>query len=203
MTTDRPRVEIGIRELRDKFAAMVKRVREGDSLVVMSNTTPIAVMITYREAEFWDRVQFGLAALSGLEIYPEAARDTSELARMVSGQRRATDRELNELARQPHELLAVTASTVGVSEARKRMAELLETVSRGEPTALVSGGEMAAVLISPARYQRLRRLGLIVTWFKAAGLDLSEADVDEVLSWVRERRPKAAAVASDEGSAIA
>lgn len=203
MTIDRPRVEIGIRELRDKFAAMVKRVREGDSLVVLNNTTPIAVMLTHREATFWDRVEFGLAALGGLEIYPEAARDTAELSRMVSGQRRVTDRELKELAREPHGLLALTASSVGVSEARKRMAEILETVYRGEPITLVSGSELAAVLISPARYQRQRRLGLIVTWFKAAGLDLSEAGVDEVVSWVRGRRPEAAAEATDEGSAIA
>jgi len=203
MTTDRPPIEIGIRELRDKFAAMVKRVREGDSLVILSNTTPIAVMITYREAAYWDRVELGLAALSGLEIYPEAARDTSELARMVSGQRRVTDRELKELARQPHELLAVTASHFGVSEARKRMADVLDAVHRGEPITLVSGSDLAAVLISPARYQRSRRLDRIVTWFRAGGLDLAEAEVDDFVKWVRARRPQPATEAADEGSAIA
>lgn len=203
MTIERPHKQIGVRELRDRLTAVVEQVRQGEPYVVLVNNEPVAVMINYTEAMWWESVELGLASLNGLEIYPEVARDTSELANLVSGKRRVTQRELNALSRDPREIFPRLELVVGTSEARQRMTEILPQVFHGATTTIVSAGQFAVVLISPREYQRLRRLRRIVSWFHAAGLDLAEAESDEVISWVRTRRAAPSATESEEGSATA
>jgi prevent-host-death family protein len=204
MTIERPPNQIGVRELRDRLTTVVEQVRQGQPYVVLVNNEPVAVMISYSEATWWERVEMGLAALGGLEIYPEVARDTSELANLVSGKRRVTQRELKALSGDPREVFPRMELVVGTSEARRRMTEILPQVFHGGTTTLVSGGQFAVVMISPREYQRLRPLRRIVSWFNAAGLNLAEAEVDEIVRWVGARRAEpSAADAADEGSAIA
>lgn len=204
MTIERPHKQIGVRELRDRLTAVVEQVRQGEPYVVLVNNRPVAVMLSYTEAVWWERVELGMAAIHGLEIYPEIARETSELADLVSGKRRVTRRELNELSRRdPSEPFPRLERAVGISEARQRMTEILPQVFQGATTTIISSGQFAAVMISPREYERLRRLRRVFSWFDAGGLDLAEAEVEEIVKWVRARRHQPSTDAADEGSAIA
>jgi antitoxin (DNA-binding transcriptional repressor) of toxin-antitoxin stability system len=202
MMIDRPPKQIGVRELRDRLTSVMEDVKQSGPYMVMSNNQPMAVMISNEEAWFWERVEWALAALHGLEVYPELARGTSELALIVRGQRRFSQRELEGLARDRREIIE-NAHTVGVSDARLHMAEILDAVFRGKKWMLLSGGHFAVTMIRPKEYQRLQRLRRLVAWFRTAGLDLPEADEEAIAKWVREYRSAPAADAADEGSAIA
>ena len=127
------------------------------------------------EADRWERIERGLATLHGLEIYPELARGTSELGRLVRRQRIPSRRELERLARQPRDILG-PLQVRGVSDVRLHMAEVLDEVSHGRSWLIVSSGRYTAVMIRPAEYDRLLRLRRTVLWFRAAGLDLATAD---------------------------
>ena len=202
MMIDRPPKQIGVRELRDRLTAVVEEVKQGEPHVVLNNNWRMAVMIKYEEGWWWERVEWALAALHGLEVYPELARGTSELALIVRGQRRFSQRDLEGLARERRDILG-PVHTVGTSEARLHMADILEAVARGKKWILLSGGRFAVTMIRPKEYERLQRLHRIVTWFRTAGLELAESTEDEIAKWVREFRSVPAADAADEGSAIA
>ncbi|MGH2604342.1 MAG: hypothetical protein ACRDJ9_33755, partial [Dehalococcoidia bacterium] len=116
MVIDRPPKQIGVRELRDRLTSVMTDVKETTPYIVLSNNQPMAVMISNEEAYFWERVEWALAALHGLEIYPELARGTSELALIVRGQRRFSRRAQEGLARERREVIEA-AHTVGVSHA--------------------------------------------------------------------------------------
>jgi antitoxin (DNA-binding transcriptional repressor) of toxin-antitoxin stability system len=180
-------------------------VRQGEPYVVLVNNQPVAVMISVSEADFFERVAYGMAAIHAFEIYPEIARETSELADLVSGKRQPTAREMKELTRRdPREVFPRPRLTLGISEARQRMTELLPQVFQGAELTIISSGQFAVVMIDPREYERLRRLRRVFSWFDAGGLDLTSADTDEIVRWVRARRPKrSTASESDEGSAIA
>ncbi len=203
MTIDRPLTEIGVRELRDRLRAVVARVLAGEPHVVLSNSVPVAVLLSKGEADRWERIERGLATLHGLEIYPELARGTSELGRLVRRQRIPSRRELERLARQPRDFLG-PLQVRGVSDVRLHMAEVLDEVSRGRSWLIVSSGRYAAVMVRPAEYDRLLRLRRTVSWFRAAGVDLATADDDEVIAWATAytQQPSAAEAGEHSGSAI-
>lgn len=74
---------LGMREVRGNIRAVVARVEEGQALIVLRDGQPTAVMLAFDEAQRWQQIERALSALHGLEIYPELARDTAELARIV------------------------------------------------------------------------------------------------------------------------
>ena len=74
---------LGMREVRGNMRAVVARVEEGEALVVLRDGQPSAVMLSFAEAQRWQQIERALSAFHGLEIYPELARDTPELARIV------------------------------------------------------------------------------------------------------------------------
>ncbi len=203
MTIDRPLTEIGVRELRDRLRAVLARVLDGEPYVVLSNSAPVAVMLSKGEADRWERIERGLAALHGLEIYPELARDTSELAQLMRRERTPSGRELERLARAPRDILGLHHHVKAVSDVRMNMAEVLDEVSHGRPWLIVSSGRYTAVMIRPAEYDRLLRLRRTVAWFRAAGLDLATATDDEVIAWARSYTAQPSAAEAGEGSAIA
>jgi prevent-host-death family protein len=202
MTIDRPLREIGVRELRDKLRSVAEEVRAGDPFVVLSNNVPIAVLLSKEESDRWEHIERGLATLHGLEIYPELARDTSQLAALVRGQHLPTDRELGILIRQKRDILAASRP-IGIADARVKMAETLDHVRRGRPCMLVTYGKSVAIMVRPEEHRRLMHLRRIVSWFRAAGLDLATADDDEVIAWARAFREQPSVAKTDEGSAIA
>ncbi|MGH2380718.1 MAG: type II toxin-antitoxin system prevent-host-death family antitoxin [Candidatus Limnocylindria bacterium] len=202
MTIDRPLREIGVREFRDKLRSIADEVRQGEPYVVLSNNVRLAVLLSKDEFDRWERIERGLSTLHGLEIYPELARDTSQLAALVRGQSRPTDHELGMLIRQKRDILAAYRP-MGIADARVKMAETLDQVRRSRPLMLVTYGKSVAIMVRPEEHRRLMHLRRIVAWFRAAGLDLATAEDDEVIAWARAFREQPSVAKTDEGSAIA
>jgi prevent-host-death family protein len=174
-------------EVRQKLRVAVQIAEEGAPLVVLEHGRPAAMMLWFDEVERCIRVERALSALHGLEIYPELARDTSELAPLVQGRVTPTLAAIRRLAQQPREILA-PLKTVGVREMQRVIAEVMDRVQAGQPMTISIDGEFPAVLISPGEFDRLRELTRVESWFRAAGLDLTTADEGAIVEFVRRYR---------------
>lgn len=191
---------IGVDELRRSIRASLARVIElGETLVVMQHVAPAAVLIRFSEAERWTRIERSIAALHGLGVYPELARDTLELPGIVNGAARPGERAMRAQAGQPREILA-PLKVSGIADVRARLATVLDEVAAGHPVTIAHGGEFAVTMISPREFDRLRGLERLVAWFRTAGLDLATADEDAVAVFVRGyRTPSTSASESAAG----
>ena len=188
---------ISMNELRQRLRVAVETAAAGSPLMVLEHGHPAAVMLRFDEVERTIRLERALSALHGLEIYPELARDTSELAALVAGRVRPNLTAVRRLAGEPREILA-PLRTVGVREMQRVVADVIDRVQTGQPMTVSLDGDLPAVLISPAEFDRLRELTRIESWFRAAGLDLASAEEGEVVDFVRRfrERPVAAAEAA-------
>jgi antitoxin (DNA-binding transcriptional repressor) of toxin-antitoxin stability system len=184
---------LGMREVRENMRAVVARVEAGAALVVLRDGQPAAVMLAYAEGQRWQQVERSLSALHGLELYPELARDTAELAQLVRRVARPSAAAVRRLAEQPRDILA-PLRTMGITDARAGFAQLLDEVGLGRTMTIVSGGRFAATLVAPREFDRLRALDRMAGWFRAAGVDLVTADEREIAVFVRDfaARPAAA-----------
>lgn len=190
---------IGKDELRANIRATLARVSElGETLVVMQHVAPAAVLIRFREAERWARIERSIAALHGLGVYPDLARDTLELPGLVRGERKPSQAAIRAQVSQPREILA-PLKVAGIADVRARLATVLDEVSAGRPLTIAHGGELAVTFISPREFDRLRALERLVAWFRTAGLDLASADEDAVAAFVRSYRLPPAASESAAG----
>jgi prevent-host-death family protein len=183
---------LGMREVRGNIRAVVARVEEGQALIVLRDGQPTAVMLAFAEAQRWQQIERSLSALHGLEIYPELARDTAELARIVRRETRPSASAVRRLAEVPRDILG-PLRTVGITDARLKLASILDEISAGRTLTIVSSGRFAVTLVSPREFDRLRALARTVSWFRAAGLDLATADEPEIAAFVRTFGERAAA----------
>ncbi len=174
---------LGMREVRANIRAVVALVEEGQTLVVLRDGQPTAVMLAFDEAQRWQQIERALSALHGLEIYPELAHDTAELARVVRRETRPSSAAVRRLADQPRDILGALR-TVGITDARLKFSTILDEIDAGRTLTIVSSGQFAATLVSPREFDRLRALARTVSWFLAAGLDLAAADEAEIASFV-------------------
>ncbi len=189
---------LGMREVRANIRAVVARVEEGQTLVVLRDGQPTAVMLAFDEAQRWQQIERALSALHGLEIYPELARDTADLARVVRRETRPSSAAVRRLADQPRDILAALR-TVGITDARLKFSSILDEIDAGRTLTIVSSGRFAATLVAPREFDRLRALARTVSWFLAAGLDLAAADEAEIASFVRDFADRAASDATAAG----
>jgi len=176
---------LGMREVRGNIRAVVARVEGGEALVVLRDGQPTAVMFAFDEAQRWQQIERALSAFHGLEIYPELARDTAELARIVRRESRPSAAAIRRLSDQPRDILA-PLRTVGITDARLKFASILREIAAGRTLTIVSSGRFAATLVSPREFDRLRALARTVSWFRAAGLDLAKADEAAIIAFVRD-----------------
>lgn len=175
---------LGMREVRGNLRAVVARVEEGETLIVLRDGQPMAVMLAFAEAQRWQQIEQSLSALHGLEIYPELARDTAELARIVRRENRPSATAIRRLGEQPRDILA-PLRTLGITDARLKLASILDEIEAGRTLTIVSSGRFAATLVAPREFDRLRALARTVSWFRAAGLDLASTDEFEIATFVR------------------
>lgn len=191
---------IGMDDLRRNIRSTLARVADlGETLVVMQHVAPAAVMIRFREAERWARIERSIAALHGLGVYPDLARDTLELPSILLGERKPSQTAIRAAITQPREILS-PLHVAGIADVRARLKSVLDEIAAGRPLTIAHGGEMVVTFISPREFDRLRGLERLVAWFRTAGLDLATADEDTVAAFVREyRTPPAAA---EPGSAV-
>lgn len=175
---------IGTREARQRLKGVITGVLEsGQPVILLEHGAPRAVLISYDEAQRWLRIERASAVLHGLNIAPEAMRDTAGIHdHVLRDDPQLTTAAVLGLA-QAHEILEPIRTT-GISHARERFAEVLEEVYGGKPLTIVHGGQYAVVLISPREYDRLRRLSRPVGWFAGAGLDLAAASDGEIRRFV-------------------
>ena len=191
---------IGMDELRRNIRSTLGRVTDlGETLVVMQHVSPAAVLIRFDEAERWARIERSIAALHGLGVYPDLARDTLELPALLTGERKPSQAAIRAQVAQPREILA-PLKVAGIADVRARLAGVLAGISAGRPLTIAHGGGFAVTFISPREFDRLRGLERLVAWFRTAGLDLASADEDAVAAFVRDyRTPPAGA---ESGSAV-
>jgi hypothetical protein len=134
-----------------------------------------------------------------LEIYPELALSTTQLASLVRGEERPSATALRGLARQSRDILGALRTTA-VSDVPREFASLLDEIESGRLMTIVVRKELAVTLISPREYDRLLGLNLALKWFRTAGLDLETAEPDAVAAWVRDFRSGPAAASEATGA---
>lgn len=179
---------IGMDELRRNIRSTLARVSDlGETLVVMQHVAPAAVLIRFEESERWARIERSIAALHGLGVYPDLARDTLQLPALLTGERKPSQAAMRAHASQPREILA-PLKVAGIADVRARLATVLDEVAAGHPLTIAHGGEFVVTFISPREFDRLRGLERLVAWFRTAGLDLAKADEDAVAAFVRDYR---------------
>src|SRR5688500_4587697 len=127
---------LGVRDVRAGLRTIVEEVGEGTPVAIMDRSQPVAVLLRHDEADRWERIARGLAALHGLDVYPELARRPAELPRLLRGAARATDADLRRLVRQRREILAAP-TYIGLAEVRVRFASLLQQAAKGRPVMIV------------------------------------------------------------------
>ncbi len=189
---------LGVREARANLRAVIEQVGDGTPVAVMAHSQAVAVILRFDEAERWQRIESNLASLHGLELYPELARDPTELAALLRGEIPPGEEALRRLTRRRREILN-SAPFVGLADVRLKFARLLERAANGRPVTIVSYGHPRAVLISYREYRRLIRLGRMARWFASAGLDLASAEVD-VPRWLADFRERRDIAAADEAA---
>jgi antitoxin (DNA-binding transcriptional repressor) of toxin-antitoxin stability system len=170
-------------ELRDKARLAVAYAEAGTPVMVFTHGDPSAVLIANEEAERWIAIERSLSALHGLDVYPELADDTSNLAAAVAGRDRPNPTAIRRLGREARQILDIPR-TIGITEIQRRLASILDEVGEGRPTAIYSSGRFVGVLITPAEYYRLRKLSRVIAWFRTAGIDLAAADEGEIAEFV-------------------
>ena len=89
---------VSMNEVRQKLRVAVEIAEAGSPVMVLEHGHPAAVMLRFDEVERAIRLERALSALHGLEVYPELARDTSELAAVVAGRVRPSLASVRRLA---------------------------------------------------------------------------------------------------------
>jgi antitoxin (DNA-binding transcriptional repressor) of toxin-antitoxin stability system len=190
---------LGMREARENWRSVVQRAMEGQPILILRDSRPSAVVLRFAEVEHWRRVQENLAALHGLEIYPELAHGDAELTAVVLGTEHPSDRAIRGLAREHRDVLGALR-TMAVSDVPRRFAALLDEVGSGRLMTILVKGKPEVSLIAPREYDRLRDLIPTVNWFGTAGLDLAATEPDEIVRWVTAFRQRPAAASEAQGA---
>lgn len=199
MTVRSNLVKLDVREARANLRAVIEQVSDGSPVAVMAKSRRVAVLLRVAEADRWQRIEHNLAGFHGLELYPELAKHTADLATLVRGEITASEEAIRRLTRRRREILSA-GPFIGLADVRLQFAKVLERAAKGSPVTIVSFGQPRAVLISYAEYDRLVALDRMVEWFASAGLDLAATDAD-VPAWVADFRTGRSRSADDAASA--
>lgn len=187
----------GVQEVRENLRSLLDRVYEGLPVAILQRGEIAAVMLDDDEVERCRQAEYAHASLHGMGIYPEAARDTSELATMVQEGREPPRSVLEEIASRPREIMTERASA-NASEFRHDILRYLERIKEGRTQTIVREGRLGVTVVSNREFARLGQLLRIMRWFEAGGLDLSKAGPKKIMAWV-ERRRRDALASSDVG----
>ena len=137
----------------------------------------------------WDRASEPLAVF---HIGNDDRTTVAELARIVRRENRPSAAAIRRLSEQPRDILA-PLRTLGITDARLKLASILDEIEKGRTLTIVSSGRFAATLVAPREFDRLRALARTVSWFRAAGLDLAAAHDADVTAFVQDFATRASA----------
>jgi prevent-host-death family protein len=200
VTVGNPIRMVGVREARAALRSVVEQVVEGGPVAIMDRSQPVAVLLRFDEADRWERIARGLAALHALDIFPELVRADAELPQMVRGGLTPSDAAIGRLIRLRQEIL-IPPSYVGLADVRVKFATILEQAMKGRPVMIVSYSRPRAILISHREYRRLTTLSRAIAWFQNRGIDLASAQPEDVAAWVTAFRDERPAIAEDAAGA--
>ncbi len=182
----------GVQGLRENLRAIVELVEKGIPVAVLQQNDVIAVMLQEDEVNRYREAEYSIATLHGMGVYPELARDTSELAHIVCSEVSLAPADREEILNRRRQIVAAFR-TVGISELRQQLTLYLDEVVRGQAYTITQSGRLIATLVHRAEYDRLRDLQRIIRWFASAGLDLTKDDSEAVERWVHAYRESARA----------
>lgn len=183
---------IGVQGLRENLRAIVELVEKGTPVAVLQQNDVIAVMLQEDEVNRYREADYSIATLHGMGVYPELARDTSELAQIVCSEVSLPPADREEILNRRRQIVG-PFRTVGISELRQQLTSYLDEVVRGQAYTITQSGRLIATLVHRAEYDRLRDLQRIIRWFSSAGLDLTKDDIETVERWVPAYRAAARA----------
>ena len=182
----------GMQEVRENLRSLLGVLDEGSPIAILQHGEIVAVMLLEDEIERFRYAELCLSTLHGTGIYPEAVRDTSELAGLFApGAPSIHPASVTEIANRPREILA-GRSTTNASEFRHTLTHFIAEIRDGQPTTIVREGRFAYGVVSAREFDRLTHLHRIMRWFDAAGLDLAKSTAREVIEFVREFRARSA-----------
>lgn len=177
-----------VRWVRDNLRMLIAGILAGRPPVLILRDAGIpAVMVAAQEIERWRRIEQGLWVLHTLKIYPEISLGSQESEAMYGGRYLPSPEQIQEVESRPRDILGPTV-TIGLAEARKRFASLLDEVEQGRVVTIVFQGRMAVTLIRIQEYDRIRDLVPRIWGLQADQLDLAEADTESIREFVREYR---------------
>jgi PHD/YefM family antitoxin component YafN of YafNO toxin-antitoxin module len=174
----------GAQEVRESLRELLDVVDDGTAVAILQRNAIVALMLSADEVERCWHVEHALSTFHGMEIYPEAARDTSELAALIRQGAKTPASTIAEIGRRPREILNRRATT-GPSEFRHELTRYLEEITAGQPYTIVRDRRLVVTVVSSREYDRLGRLRRMMRWFEAAGLDLSRANPPDIIAWLR------------------
>lgn len=193
----------GLQTLRESLKSIVELVEKGTPVAVLQQNEVIAVMLQEDEVNRYREAEYSIATLHGMEVYPELARDTSELPELVCSATPLAPPAREEILNRRRQIVG-PFMTVGISDLRQQLTMYLAEVVRGQAYTIAQSGRLVATIVHRAEYDRLRDLQRTVRWFASAGLDLTRDDSEAVEEWVRAYRASArarkAATRADEGA---
>lgn len=180
----------GLQTLRENLKAIVELVEKGTPVAVLQQNEVIAVMLHEDEVNRYREAEYSIATLHGMGVYPELARDTSELPELVCSETPLSQTAREEILNRRRQIIGAFR-TVGISDLRQQLTMYLEEVVRGQAYTIAQSGRLVATIVHRAEYDRLRDLQRVVRWFASAGLDLTRDDSEAVEDWVRAYRASA------------
>lgn len=182
----------GMQQVRENLRSLLEVLDDGSPVAILQHGEIVAVMLREDEIERFRYAELSFATLHGSGIYPEAVRDTSELAGLFApGAPSIHPAAMIEIANRPREILA-DRSTTNASEFRHTLTHFIAEIRDGQPTTIVREGRFAYGVVSAREFDRLSHVHRIMRWFEAAGLDLATSTAREVIAFVRELRDRSA-----------
>lgn len=174
----------GMQEVRENLRSLLDIVAQGLAVGILQHGDVVAVMLDEDEVDQCRHAEYALSTLHGMGIYPEVARDTSELGAIVRQNAEVPASLIHELADRPREILGPRESA-NASDFRHDLAEYIRVIAAGQPQIIVRDGRFAVTVISSREFDRLGHLRRIMRWFEAAGLDLAKANPPEITAFVQ------------------
>jgi PHD/YefM family antitoxin component YafN of YafNO toxin-antitoxin module len=184
---------ISLKDFRERMRVLAEELtRGGDPRIVLDRGLPVAILISFKEADTYARAEQGLAMLRGAGIYVEAAEGLDQLPEIVRGSQRVSESAKRTLNRRTRPIIGYLATIVSITALRSDMETYMAKVSRLGYVVTIAGRDTyAATLIGTTEFERLRALRPILGWFRSQGLDLSSAETENVDAFVKSFRDEA------------
>lgn len=179
----------GMQEVRENLRSQLDLIRQGSAVAILQHGSIVAVMLDEEEVDQCRHAEYALSTLHGMGVYPEAARDTSELAALVQQGAEVAASVIDELAARPREIMGLRESA-NASEFRHDLTRYIGEITAGQPQIIVRDGRFAVTLVSGREFDRLGQLRRIMRWFEGAGLDLAKANPPEITAFVEAFRKR-------------